>query len=99
VVRAYWWLTTLAGGLALPGAMAGVARLPQVSLLEVIGLMAITTLLSAAFFERELYWLHEYGWFSSTTLLAALLLFALIPGARQREFRHRRRPRRWADHR
>lgn len=144
--RTYWWLTTLAGGLAVGGAIAGVARLPQVSLLEVIALMAvvyltglrpirlpgtqaiitpgdififlsalflgapaatliavtdafsascrisqrwtsrlggpalmaIATLLSATFFERELYWLHEYGWFSSTTLLAALLLFALF---------------------
>jgi len=143
--RVYWWLTTLAGGLAVSGAIAGVARLPQVSLLEVIALMAvvyltglrpirlpgtqaiitpgdmfiflsalvlgapaatlvavtdafsaswrisqrwtsrlggpalmaIATLLSASFFEREMYWLHEYGWFSSTTLLAALLLFAL----------------------
>ena len=41
-------------------------------------LMAIATFLSASFFERELRWLHEYGWFSSGALLGALLLFALV---------------------
>jgi putative nucleotidyltransferase with HDIG domain len=143
--RAFWWVTTLAGGLAVGGAVAGVARLPRVGLLEVVALMAvvylaglrpirlpgtqaiitpgdififlsalvlgasaatlvavtdafsascrisqrwtsrlggpalmaIATSLSAGLFERELGWLREYGWFSSTTLLAALLLFAL----------------------
>jgi diguanylate cyclase (GGDEF)-like protein/putative nucleotidyltransferase with HDIG domain len=144
--RAYWWLTTLVGALTVGVAMTGVARMDQVSLLEVIALMlvvyltglrpirvpgtqaiitpgdififlsalilgapaailvavtdafsasfrisqrwtsrlggpalmAIATFLSASFFERELHWLHEYGWFSNAALLGALLLFALI---------------------
>jgi diguanylate cyclase (GGDEF)-like protein/putative nucleotidyltransferase with HDIG domain len=41
-------------------------------------LMSIATLLSASFFEREVRWLHERNSFSNTTLLGALLLFALV---------------------
>src|ERR1043165_1661478 len=131
--RAYWWLTTVGGAVAVAGAVVSLARMDQVRGLEVVALMvvvflaglrpvrvpstqviitpgdifmylsalflgapaatlvgvtdafsasyrlsqrwtsrlggpalmAIAVFLSASLFERELRWLHEYGWFSN----------------------------------
>jgi len=43
-----------------------------------LAMMAIAIFISATFFEREMSWLHAHGWSSNTTMLGALLLFALV---------------------